>query len=319
MVCLHQPRQSLKGKSVLVIGVTLGWLLGLLVVVLLLRHFLAQHLVQRRLFESSPEISQAVLSAGSRSGSLARWMSLAGYRRAGAVPGFFALTVLSLAVGASIGYASWVLGVLAAADRAISVIPGGISDLMRPVLYMMPWLLTAAFAGIPLLIVRRARRRRVAQVERDLPVTLELLATLAEAGLGFDAALDRILTSQPSHRVLVQEFRTFQAEVLAGRPRVDCLRRITRRLDVTAVTILISALVQAEQIGSGVAEVLRSQADDLRQRRRERAIEFSMALPVKLLFPLVICFLPGILLFTLGPAFYEFFRLADTYSLHRRL
>jgi tight adherence protein C len=156
-------------------------------------------------------------------------------------------------------------------------------------------------------------------VERDLPVTLELLATLAEAGLGFDAALDRILTSQPSYRVLVQEFRTFQAEVLAGRPRVDCLRRIARRLDVTAVTILISALVQAEQIGSGVAEVLRSQADDLRQRRRERAIEFSMALPVKLLFPLVICFLPGILLFTLGPAFYEFFRLADTYSLHRQL
>ena len=61
---------------------------------------------------------------------------------------------------------------------------------------------------------------------------------------------------------------------------------------MTAVTILISALLQAEQIGSGVAEVLRSQADDLRQRRRERAIEFSMALPVKLLFPLVICFLP---------------------------
>ena len=66
-----------------------------------------------------------------------------------------------------------------------------------------------------------------------------------------------------------QEFRTFQAEVLAGRPRVECLRRIARRLDVTSVTIFISALVQAEQIGSGMAEVLRSQADDLRQRRRE--------------------------------------------------
>jgi tight adherence protein C len=302
---------------VLAIGVTLGWLLGLLVVVLVLRHLLAQRLVQRRLFESSPEMPQASLGAGSQSGSLARWMSLAGYRRAGAVPGFFALTVLALAAGASIGYGCWIFGVLTTADRAISVIPGGIADLMRPVLYMMPWLLTAAFAAIPLLIVRRTRRRRAAEVERDLPVTLELLATLAEAGLGFDAALDRILTSQPSHRALVQEFRTFQAEVLAGRPRVDCLRRIARRLDVTAVTILISALVQAEQIGSGVAEVLRSQADDLRQRRRERAIEFSMALPVKLLFPLVICFLPGILLFTLGPAFYEFFRLADIYSLHR--
>ena len=85
------------------------------------------------------------------------------------------------------------------------------------------------------------------------------------------------------------------------------------------MTILTSAMVQAEQIGSGVANVLRGQADDLRQRRRERALEFSMALPVKLIFPLVICFLPAILVFTLGPAFYDFFRLADTYSLtHHR-
>ncbi len=118
---------------------------------------------------------------------------------------------------------------------------------------------------------------------------------------------------------LVQEFRTFQAEVLAGRPRVECLRRIARRLDVTSVTILVSALVQAEQIGSGIADVLRSQAEDLRQRRRERALEFSMALPVKLLFPLVICFLPGIVLFTLGPAFYDLFRLADQFSIRRSL
>ena len=158
-----------------------------------------------------------------------------------------------------------------------------------------------------------------AQVERDLPVTLELLATLAEAGLGFDAALDRILGSNPADRALVQEFRTFQSEVLAGRSRVECLRRLGRRLDVTSVTILVSALVQAEQIGSGIAEVLRSQAEDLRQRRRERAMEFSMALPVKLLFPLVICFLPGIILFTLGPAFYDLFRLADTYSFRRSM
>jgi tight adherence protein C len=206
---------------------------------------------------------------------------------------------------------------LAEADRAIEQVPGGIANLIHPIVLIAPYLATLFVAFVPLAFVRRARRSRVAQVERDLPVTLELLATLAEAGLGFDAALDRILGSNPPDRALVQEFRTFQAEVLAGRSRVESLRRLGRRLDVTSVTILISALVQAEQIGSGIAEVLRSQAEDLRQRRRERAMEFSMALPVKLLFPLVICFLPGIILFTLGPAFYDLFRLADTYSLQR--
>ena len=131
---------------------------------------------------------------------------------------FFALTVLSFAVGGSIGYACWIFGVLTAADRAISVIPGGMSDLMRPGFHDA---LGADRGLCRNSLVDRAScaAARVAQVERDLPVTLELLATLAEAGLGFDAALDRILTSQPSERALVQEFRTFQAEVLAGRPR----------------------------------------------------------------------------------------------------
>ena len=143
-------------------------------------------------------------------------------------------------------------------------------------------------------------------------MTLELLATLAEAGLGFDAALDRILNSQPNERPLSVELRTLQAELLGGRARIDCLRRVGKRLDIPAVTIFISALVQAEQIGAGVADVLRQQADDLRQRRRERAMELSMSLPVKRMFPMVICFLPPILLITLGPTFNEFFKYADT-------
>jgi tight adherence protein C len=161
-------------------------------------------------------------------------------------------------------------------------------------------------------MVRRARRARVTAVEQDLPVTLELLSTLAEAGLGFDAAVARILSSQPSERPLASEFRTLQVELLSGRARIDCLRRVAKRLDIPSVTIFISALVQAEQIGAGVADVLRQQADDLRQRRRERAMELSMSLPVKRMFPMVICFLPGVLLFTLGPTFNEFFKYADT-------
>jgi len=78
-------------------------------------------------------------------------------------------------------------------------------------------------------------------------------------------------------------------------------------------------LVQAEQVGSGISEVLRRQADDLRNRRRERALALANALPVKLLFPLVICFLPGLFVATLGPTFYQFFQFADAVIQNRGL
>jgi tight adherence protein C len=100
-------------------------------------------------------------------------------------------------------------------------------------------------------------------------------------------------------------------DLLAGRGRISSLRRLARRVEVLHFTLFVSALVQTEQTSSGVADVLRRQADDLRDRRREQAIAFAMALPVKLLFPLVICFLPGLFVATLGPTFHQFFQFAD--------
>lgn len=298
----------------------LAWICGLALLALLVRHYSARQRVQRRLFETWYDSTPAAGGLPEpHAGFLTRRLALAGYRRPGAAAGFLAISFAALAFGLLAGYLVSISGLLQFARQGIDVIPGGLADLLRPIVVLAPWIVGAMLATIPTLVVRRERRRRVSQVERDLPVTLELLATLAEAGLGFDASLERILVAQSPQRALVGEFRTFQVEVLAGRPRVECLRRVARRLEVTAVTILTSALVQAEQIGSGVAEVLRSQADDLRQRRRERALEFSMSLPVKLLFPLVICFLPGIMVFTLGPVLYEFLKLADSFSMNRPL
>jgi tight adherence protein C len=70
--------------------------------------------------------------------------------------------------------------------------------------------------------------------------------------------------------------------------------------------------VQAEQGGLGLSDVLRNQSDDMRNRRRENALMKAQALPVKLVFPLVICFLPALFVFTLGPAFYSFAKVTDT-------
>ncbi len=120
-------------------------------------------------------------------------------------------------------------------------------------------------------------------------------------------------------RPLAREFRSYQADLLSGRTRVDALRRLARRLEVPSVTILVSALVQAEQMGTGIAETLRRQADDMRDRRRERANAFAMALPVKRMVPLVVCFLPGIFVWAIGPAFTRLFQIADTFMQMRRL
>ena len=184
-------------------------------------------------------------------------------------------------------------------------------DLLVPIAYLAPWTVFLILVLLPWMVVRRSRRQRVEKVEQDLPISLELLATLSEAGLGFDAALSRVLDSVMEDRPLAREFRTYQSDLLAGRTRVEALRRLARRLEVSSVTILVSALVQAEQLGSGIAQALRRQADDLRDRRRERANAFAMALPVKRMFPLVVCFMPGIFVWTLGPSLTSLFQFAE--------
>src|SRR5207245_1301751 len=158
----------------------------------------------------------------------------------------------------------------------------------------------------------RARRRRVAQIEQELPLVLDLFATLAEAGLGFDAALAKIQTSQPPGRALAAEFQTFQREMLAGVPRIQCLQGLSRRIDLTSMTVLVSALIQAEQIGASLADTLRHQAEDMRDRRRTKALMLAQALPVKLVVPLVVCFLPGVLVTALGPVLQQLIKVADS-------
>lgn len=244
-------------------------------------------------------------------GWLRWWLFRAGYRTPSALPVFLTFVFVTSALGLLAGLLLHLSGLPQQSARLLGIVPGGVGDLFLPLVYLAPWAAFLIPTSLPWLWVRAVRRRRVAQVEQDLPITLELLATLGEAGLGFDAALERILASQSGERPLAQEFRLFQLEILAGRPRVQCLRRLGRRLDVSALTIFISALVQADQVGAGTADVLRRQADELRSRRREDALTKAAALPVKLLFPLVICFLPGIMVAALGPAFYQIFQFLE--------
>jgi tight adherence protein C len=282
------------------------------VLYLLDRWWSTWQLTRERAFERSDEEAEAAPSSDEEAeGLLQRWLFLAGFRAPRGPHLFLACTVVLLGLGAAVVVAAQASGVTRQAARALAVVPGGVGDLFLPIIYLGPWFVLVLLTSLPCLVVRSARQKRVTQVEEDLPITLELLATLSESGLSFDAALQRILASQPAHRPLAQELRTFQLEVLAGRSRTQCLRRLGRRLDVASVTIVVSALAQADQVGAGVADVLRRQSEDQRGRRRDGALTLASGLPVKLLFPLVICFLPGILLSVLGPMFYHFVQMAD--------
>ncbi len=251
-------------------------------------------------------------------GWLRRWLFLAGYRQPIAPAAFSTAMLIALGVGIATALAVLGSGLTKELFATIAAFPPPLGDLCLPIVYLAPWTVLLILVIMPWMLVRRSRRQRVERVEQDLPICLELLATLSEAGLGFDSALARVLDSVMEDRPLARELRTYQSDLLAGRTRVDSLRRLSRRLDVSSVTILVSALVQAEQLGSGIAEALRRQADDLRDRRRERANAFAMALSVKRMFPLVICFMPAIFVWTVGPALTRLFQVADTFMRIRR-
>lgn len=237
------------------------------------------------------------------------WLTRAGRRNADAVARFVRdcvlFGVLGLLVALVAARSQW-LGPWVALGNEL---PESVSALVIPVLEISPFVLALMIGMIPWLRVRAERRARVAAIERDLPSCLELLATLAEAGLAFDAALERILDAESEPGALHQELRQFQLETRSGTSRVRALRRLAKRLAVPALSTFVSAVVQAEQLGLGIAGVLRTQALDQRTRRREHALLQAQSLPVKLVFPLILCFLPSIFVFTLGPAFYSFFRL----------
>ena len=235
---------------------------------------------------------------------VAHWLMLAGIRGPQATVRLLVAFVICAGLGALTAPFLAESPVFIGTAYDVSTIPVMGAPLAQLVLFL-PWVGALFLTAMPYLLVRARRDRRVVEVEQDLPLVLELLATLAEGGLGFDASLDRVIESQPEGRPLVDELRLYRLEVRGGGSRVDCLRRLSERLEVAPVTSTVAALIQAEEMGSGLADILRPLADDLRQRRRERALAKAEALPEKLVFPLVLGFLPALLVWTLGPSFHQ--------------
>jgi tight adherence protein C len=133
-----------------------------------------------------------------------------------------------------------------------------------------------------------------------IPDALDLLTISVRAGLGFDAALGKVVEKLAGP--LSDEFRRALAEVRVGKQRREALRDIVSRTEVGPLTNFIGAIIQAEQLGVSISKVLQVQSEQLRIERRQRAEEQAAKAPIKMLFPLVGCIFPSLFIVILGPA-----------------
>ena len=148
-------------------------------------------------------------------------------------------------------------------------------------------------------LTRRIKKRRKL-VLLAVPDTLDLLTISVRAGLGFDAALGKVV--EKTKGPLADEFRRALAEIRMGKARREALRDLAGRTEVPALSNFIAAIIQAEQLGVSISKVLQVQSEQLRIERRQRAEEAAAKAPIKMLFPLVGCIFPSMFIVILGPA-----------------
>jgi tight adherence protein C len=180
--------------------------------------------------------------------------------------------------------------------------------IMLAVLGLIPLLIGAAgglglaavaYVGLPFMIDMRIRGRRD-KIVASLPTVLDLLTLSVEAGMSFDAGLQRVV--KRLRGPLIDELSLMLRDSQLGASRGEALSAMAARVDAPEMTSFVRALVQADRLGVPLAQMLRTQADDLRHRLRNEAEEHAMKAPVKMLFPTVLLIFPAVFIVVLGPA-----------------
>lgn len=180
----------------------------------------------------------------------------------------------------------------------------------KPMVVLFSLLIAAAlgyFLPNAWLMWRVKNRQR--EIFESFPDALDLMTVCVEAGLALDAALARVgVEMRLKSVILAEELHLVSLEMRAGNSRERALRNLALRTGVTEIDSLVALLVQSDRFGTSVADSLRVHSDGLRSKRRLLAEEAAAKIPVKLLFPLLFCIFPALMLVLLGPAFISIFR-----------
>jgi tight adherence protein C len=160
-------------------------------------------------------------------------------------------------------------------------------------------LLAAAGVIAPIMVLRRMAKNRQKTIWRAMPTAMDLLTTCVEAGLSLEFGLQRVTTRYKGP--LSDEFQLVLREVALGKPRQEALLDMAERTQLPDMATFVNSIVQAGTLGTSIGPVLRTQAAQLRMRRRQRAEQMARQAPVKMVFPLALCLLPSLFIVTIGP------------------
>lgn len=174
--------------------------------------------------------------------------------------------------------------------------------------------LVVALSGIvglylPTVWVNRRIESRQQQCRDGFPDALDMLLISVEAGLGLDAAINRVgMEIGDAYPVLGEHFQLVGAELRAGQSREGALRSMSDHIGIEEVGSLVTLLIQSDMLGTSIAQALRVHADDMRIKRMLKAEEKAHMLPVKMTVPLILGILPPLVIVIMAPAIIRFMR-----------
>jgi tight adherence protein C len=212
--------------------------------------------------------------------------------------------------------ADWPVPKLVAAKLVLAVIAGLLGLLVvsaKPtgLMITVAVVMTVVAYFVPELLLYSRGQERQQAIGLELADTLDQMTIAVEAGLGFESAMAR--AGKNGRGPLAEELvRTLQ-DIAVGQPRREAYLALADRTGVTDLRRFIRAVVQADAYGVSIADVLRTQAQEMRLKRRQRAEEKAMQIPVKVIFPLILCILPTLFIVLLGPAAMD---IMDAFSGH---
>ncbi|MEI8121972.1 MAG: type II secretion system F family protein [bacterium] len=190
---------------------------------------------------------------------------------------------------------------------SLAMVPGKAGLVMQRHEGSYALLILLWFYAYPGLWLRGVLADRHRKIQKSLPFVLDLLTLSVEAGLDFMSAMQRIV-ERSKVDALGEELLRVLREIQLGKTRRAALKDMSDRVDQADVRSVMNALVQADELGVGIASILRIQADQMRQRRFERAEKMANEAPVKMLFPLVAFIFPAVFLVLLGPIILQILR-----------